>query len=149
MKKVFCLIFVLVLVFNLFYFATAADAIPVYVDGQCVSFDVEPRIIDGRTMVPIRAIFEALGASVEWDNNTRTATATKEGFKVSLAMNSYLIKIGDSDCIEMDVTPMNIDGRLLVPARFAAEAFSCEVDWINDTRTVVIESKEYIESLAG
>lgn len=127
---------------------TAADTIPVYVDGQRVSFDVEPRIINGRTMVPVRAIFEALGAKVEWNNDTRTASATKDGFRISLTMDSFLIMIGDSDYIEMDVTPINIDGRLLVPARFAAEAFSCEVDWLNDVRTVVIESKEYREALA-
>ncbi len=148
MKKTFCLIILLVIALSSSFLATATDTIPVYVDGQHVSFDVEPRIINGRTMVPIRAIFEALGADVEWNNDTRTASATKDGFRISLAMDSFLIMIGDSDYIEMDVKPINIDGRLLVPARFAAEAFSCEVDWLNDTRTVVIESKEYRETLA-
>ena len=148
MKRIFCFTVALAIALSLLCLASAADIIPVYVDGQRVSFDGEPRILNGRTMVPIRAIFEALGADVEWNNDARTAIATKDGFRISLAMNSFLIMIGDSDCIEMDVTPINIDGRLLVPARFAAEAFSCEVDWLNDTRTVVIESKEYRETLA-
>lgn len=150
LKKVISLILALTIICAFGQFAVASsDTVSVYVDGEPVTFDVEPRIIGGRTMVPIRAIFEALGADVEWNNETRTATAIKDGFVVSHIMGEKIIYIGDSDFVEMDVASINIGGRILVPARFAAEAFACLVDWDNTTRTAIIQSKEYLESIAG
>ena len=54
--------------------ATATDNITVKLDGRNVEFDVAPQLVNERTMVPVRAIFEALGATVEWDQQTNTVT---------------------------------------------------------------------------
>ena len=70
MKKVIFLVF-LALVISVLFFSTvyAQEPLSVYIDGKEVEFDVQPQVIDGRTMVPIRAIFEKMGASVVWDEN--------------------------------------------------------------------------------
>lgn len=67
--------------------ATAAPAdqpAKVFLNGQPLAFDVPPAVEGGRTLVPVRAIFEALGAKVEWDGPTRTAVAVKDGLVVRL-----------------------------------------------------------------
>lgn len=153
MKKILkcnlALVIVVALILGFCGFAQAVETVTVYVDGEMVEFDVAPRIMDGRTMVPIRAIFEALGAEVEWYAEEKTAVALKDGFVISLTLGDKLLYIGDSDFMEMDIAPVNIDGRILVPARFAGEAFSCEVEWDGATKTVTICSKDYLESIAG
>ena len=58
--------------------------ISVNIDGNPILFDVPPQLIDSRTMVPLRAIFEALGAVVSWDNSSQTITATKENIIVKM-----------------------------------------------------------------
>ncbi len=121
------------------------DQVSVVVNGQYVNFDVPPQIINGRTMVPVRAIFEALGATVTWNPETRRVSAEKldeltQGILVAIfeigsdvMINSY----GEMyDLIEAPA--IIIDGRTLVPARAAAEAFNCQVAWDASTRTVYI-----------
>ncbi len=118
-------------------FAGAADKITVVLDGNEVVFDVPPQIINGRTMVPIRAIFEALGAEVEWDDKTKTVTATIDDYVVECSIDSKIMTVC-GEKTEMDVSPVIVDGRTLMPARFAAEAFGCSVSWYDSVKTAVI-----------
>jgi DNA-entry nuclease len=121
--------------------ANAADTISVTVDGTELSFDVMPQLIDNRTMVPMRAIFEALGAEVSWDQSTATATGTKDGTSVSITVNdNRLIKNGT--VIELDVPAQLVDSRTLVPVRAISEAFDCDVEWNGDTHTVAISTAD-------
>lgn len=71
----------------------AADDITVILDGNKLEFDVPPQIIDGRTMVPIRAIFEALGAEVTWDDATKTVTATIDDYVVKCTIDSKVMTV--------------------------------------------------------
>lgn len=66
----------------------AEERIPIIVDGMEIACDQPPVIIEGRTLVPLRAIFEALGAEVYWDNDARSVTATKEDTTIFLAIGS-------------------------------------------------------------
>lgn len=111
--------------------------ISVIINEQPVTFDVAPIMMDGRTMVPMRAIFEALGATLEWDSATRTATATRGSTVVRAVIDSNIINVNGSN-ITMDIAPVIIDGRTLVPLRFVSEAFGYDVSWDSATRTASI-----------
>ena len=117
----------------------AAEPIQVVLDGSPLAFDVPPANIGGRAMVPMRVIFEALGASVEWDSASNTVTAIKEDTVVRASIGSAYIDVNGSSST-MDVAPLIWDGRTLVPVRFISEAFGCDVRWDGDTSTVYIDN---------
>lgn len=111
--------------------------VSVNVNNTPITFDQNPLIINGRTLAPVRAIFEALGATVEWKNDTREVISTKGDVTITMAIDSTtMYKNGNP--ITLDVAPQIIGGRTLVPVRAIAEAFNCKVEWNNDTQTVII-----------
>ena len=121
--------------------AFAAD-ITVTLDGEVVdveSYGSPATIVEGRTLVPLRAIFEALGASVEWDNVTRTVTSEKGADTISLTVGADTFYKNDEP-IELDVPAQIINDRTMVPARAIAEAYGVGVEWDAATRTVVLTS---------
>lgn len=111
--------------------------INVIVNGVKLEFDVAPTTIDSRTMVPVRKIFEALGAKVDWDEKTQTITGTN-------ADTIVILKIDSKDAIvnnehkTLDVPATYMDGRTLVPTRFISESLGAKVEWIEDSNTVKI-----------
>ena len=115
-------------------------AVSVIVNGNTIKFDQPPIIIDGRTLVPVRAVFESLGVNVEWIADTQTVLAQKDGRTVTLKIDSNVMKIGNEEIL-LDVTAQIINNRTLVPARAVAEAFECNVDWDGSTSTVIINDK--------
>lgn len=144
--RIFALLLALVLLFSVQVPAFSANDITVYVDNIRLEFDVQPQMISGRTMVPLRAIFEALGATVEWDGATQTVTAYNDQYFV-------IARIGDTSMTvnntlkTMDIAPLILNGRTLVPARFVAEAFDCTVQWIGETRSVYIFTSDVEDDL--
>lgn len=130
----------------------SAKDVTVVLDGKEIEFDVEPRIIDGRTMVPLRKIFEEIGAKVKWDGDTQTVTARKNTKTVTLAVDSADLTIDngktDSDgnpvteTVTLDVPASVVSGRTLVPARAVSESFGLDVDWDSDSRKVIITSRK-------
>lgn len=119
--------------------ALADSSINVKIDGNYVDFDVEPQIINDRTMVPMRAVFEALGAKVIWESDTKTALAYRNGTNIRIKVgDSYIIK--DDTAIKLDSPAVIVDGRTLVPVRAISESFGYEVGWDGVTRTVNISS---------
>jgi hypothetical protein len=100
------------------------------VNGSARTMDTAPEIISGRTMVPLRFIAEALGAEVDWDNATRTATVVLDGRTVRVTIGEL--------APGMDVAAMLVNGRTMVPLRFITESLGCDVDWNPDTRTIEI-----------
>lgn len=141
MKKWLVSLLVLVILINLpaKVFAqqnTASGEIKVYVNDTEIIFDVPPILVKNFTMVPVRAVFEALGAKVEWDNFTRTVTITK-GIEVRVQPGNRTAMINNVPYL-MDVPAVQINGRILVPVRFISEAVGASVDWANETKTVFI-----------
>lgn len=120
---------------------SAEESIAVQLDGKKIGFDVPPQIINGRTMVPIRAIFEKMGAAVEWDGSTKSAICTKGDTVVKMTVDSMDMYI-NNQMTRMDIAPVVIDGRTLAPARYVAEAFGADVQWSQKNSTVVICSKD-------
>ncbi len=141
MKKVLSFLMVVVLVCSsLCVSVFAADAISIEIDGANKVFDVMPQIIDGRTMVPMRGIFEEFGATIIWDDPTKTVTGINGATTVVLTINESKAKLNGRE-VTLDVPAQIIDGRTMVPVRFIAEAMGCDVSWNDTTKTVIINRK--------
>lgn len=126
---------------------TASDVIKVIVDGQYIDFDVNPTIINNRTMVPVRAIFEALGAEVEWVEETKTVVSRMNDTVVKLTINQKAIA-KDGLIRDIDVPALIVDDRTLVPVRAISEAYGCTVQWNQWNRCVVITSDTQAVTIA-
>ena len=113
------------------------DEIAVQFNGKYMSFDVPPLLINDRTMVPMRAIFEALGCAVSWDNDTQTATGVRNGTTVSLTIDNAVAKI-DGTKVTLDAPAALINDRTMIPLRFVSEAMGASVKWEGETNTVRI-----------
>ncbi len=111
--------------------------ISVRVGGKLLEFDVPPQIVNDRTLVPMRAIFDELGAAVEWDAGTRTVTAVKNGKTVSLTLDETTAQI-DSEPYTLEAAPVIYKDRTLVPCRFVADVFGAAVDWLAENQLVEI-----------
>ncbi|MDF2715878.1 MAG: copper amine oxidase N-terminal protein [Paenibacillus sp.] len=139
MKRIFALITIVVLSVALCVPVNAADneprAVAVEVDGGKLAAGAY--MVDGRTMVPLRAIFERLNATVEWDDVTKSVTATKNTTTVWLAIGQTDAKIGDKPAT-LDVPPMLINGNTFVPLRFVSEALGAQVSFDGDTSTAKV-----------
>lgn len=121
--------------------AFAKDDISIFVNGNELECDVAPYIKNGRTMVPMRAIFEALGASVDWNNQEKRATAVRDDIKIAVAIGAANLYKNDKEIV-LDAPAEIKDGRTMMPVRAVSEAFGCSVTWIEDTRTVEISGSE-------
>ncbi len=96
-----------------------------------------PLILNSRTVVPIRAIVEAMGGTVNWNDYTRKISLNYKNQAVVMTLNGKTITVnGTSKTI--DVAPAVINSRTMVPIRFAAENLGCDVDWLNSKRQIVI-----------
>lgn len=126
--------------------AIASDDVNVILDGEILEFDVPPQIIDGRTLVPLRKIFEELDMVVDWDGDTQTVSADKLGVSVKLTIGETTA-YRNSVANEIDVPAMIIDERTLVPARLVSEYAGADVRWDGDTRTVYITSSNVIQEI--
>jgi hypothetical protein len=116
--------------------AAGIPEIAVFVNGSRIAFDVPPQSVNDRTMVPMRAIFEALGAEVSYDDGLVTALAA-DGRVITHTIGEAVVYI-DGNALEMDVASFETGGRTLVPVRFVAQALGAEVDWIEEAQTVII-----------
>ena len=122
-----------------------ANRVDLYLDAQPLEMDVPPDVRDGRTMVPIRAVAEALGADVGWEQETGRITLTRAGSTVTMTLDSTAAQV-DGQAVEMDVAPYATEGRTLIPARYAAEFFGQRVTWDGNThRADILEDRSVAE----
>ena len=121
------------------------EAIQIWLDGWKLSMDAIPEIKNQRTMVPVRAVGEAIGADVEWVQDKQQVVMTRAGYTVTMTLDSTTADI-DGKAVEMDVAPYAVDGRTLLPARYVAEFFGQKVDWDGEKRQVLITEDK---SVAG
>jgi hypothetical protein len=104
--------------------------------------DRHPVIRSGRTLVPLRAIFEALGAKVSWNDSTRTITGRNNNNTIILQIDNPRARVNNRN-ITLDAPPAVIGGRTMVPTRFIAESLGARVNWNNRTRIVTIDTRKY------
>ncbi len=113
--------------------------IKVILNDQNIKFDQPPIIEDGRTLVPLRAIFEALNATVNWDEQTKTITAQKGDIILSLQVGSNILN-KNGEQITLDVPAKIYAERTLVPLRAVSECFGANVEWNGKENTVLISN---------
>ncbi|TYQ18215.1 UNVERIFIED_CONTAM: copper amine oxidase-like protein [Acetivibrio alkalicellulosi] len=115
----------------------ASRDIKVTINNELITFDVKPQIIKGRTVVPVRGIFEHLNAQVEWFEETRTVLVLKDDIRIFLIIDSINAYVNE-ELIKLDVPAMIVDGRTLVPLRFISESLGADVSWDEKNRVVGI-----------
>lgn len=131
MKRFLSIVLVLIIM------TTTAYAVDLYVDTNKVETDTPPTVVDGRTLVPVRAIFEAIGATVEWDNDTRTVTGVRGDTTVTIQIGNKTAYV-NGEPRALDVPAQIINNRTMVPARFISESMGCDVTWYQKTQTAAV-----------
>ena len=116
------------------------DGITVILDGEIVVFDIaQPALVNNRTMVPMRKIFEALGATVTWDNTTQTAKAQKGDMTVEITIGNNIM-YSNGNAIGIDSPALLMRSRTYVPVRFVSNALGVKVEWDNVKKIVYLIS---------
>ena len=154
-KKSFVIILSILLIALLSLLPTVAaqkstGEIRVVLNGAELSFDSAPILQNDRTFVPMRAIFEALGMTVEWTAETQSILARDENITLRLRVDETSVTKETpqgTETIETDVAPFIKEDRTMVPLRLITEATGCFVSWDPPTHTVVIVSQEFPENV--
>lgn len=116
----------------------------VLLGDRCIAFtDAAPEAKDGRTMVPLRATLEAMGAKVDYDQSARTATVTLGGRSFTHVIGSDVIELSDGSQVKMDTTSYSTEAnRTMVPIRFFSQVLGYDVFWDNDYKLVFLLDRE-------
>jgi len=168
-KKIFSILLMVSLVFTATFSISAETiytvdekAVTVTYNGDLVLFpDAEPLIENGRTLVPARAIMERAHLTVSFDAETRVVVAEKDGFKVTMPIDSTsatVTKAGETKTVTLDVPATIIDDRTYVPVRFIAESLGTKVNWnpyyrevviidVNEWKQEIAENSEFVAML--
>ena len=115
--------------------------VKVRIDEKEVFFDVQPRILNGRTLIPARAVFEDLGAKVSWEESTGTIRIIKGPNEIKLEVGSKWAYVGEKQ-VMLDVPASVINGRAMIPVRFIAEELGLRVTWDGTKRIVIITTND-------
>lgn len=152
-KRIFVVLMLAVMSLSCVY---ASDTINVQLNGEYIDFTdengeiVNPEMINNRTMVPMRKIFEVVGAEIEWNGEEKIVVATTEAKVIQLQIdnNEAILKdknTGEEKTIELDAAPVILNNRTMVPVRFIAESLDRHVGWDKDNRCVIIIDYSFIE----
>lgn len=118
----------------------AQNNIKIYIDNKLIN--VNGTTVNGSTLVPLRAIFEAIGATIDWDGQTQTVTATKDETTIKLKIkDEKATKNGEN--VNLTTPAQIIGSSTYVPVRFIAEAFGSQVNWDETTESVYIITAQY------
>ena len=155
MKKIISMAIAAAMTLSMAVTAMAEDNPKVYIDNTQISFaDQEPVILgEGTTLVPARGVFEAMGAYVQWDGETRTVTVSSSDniIRVFLNIDDPVMTVwkftsiyhADETQVELAVAPQIINDRTMIPLRAISEAIGADVQWDGDAYSVLITTKDY------
>lgn len=144
-KKIIALLIAAVMIFSAVS-VFAEEFVTVKLDGEELQFEVPAQIIDDRTMVPMRDIFEKLGAKVDWDEEHQgiMAFAGHKIITMMIGQNKMFVAdftTGVETELYLDVPPMLVNDKTLVPLRAVSESLGVKVDWSEALQTVYLSSK--------
>ena len=137
------------------YLPGSDSSVNVYVNGKRLQVDQPAIVKNGRTLVPLRAIFEALGAQIQWDAQNQMITAERDNTLIQLPLNSTVAVVKGTS-VTLDVPAESINYRTMVPVRFVSEALDAHVAWDGGTSSVFVSQysgqslvtlSEYITSI--
>lgn len=130
---------------------TSDEVIKIQVDGELLDVSPNPFIENSRTLIPLRAVMEKLGASVEWDGEKSAVKITKDHIIIELVVGENTAKIiqdkdkaVNEEIIKLEVPSRIIDDRTFIPVRFVSESLGAQVEWDQSRNTVVIETRDKI-----
>ncbi|MEF3310501.1 copper amine oxidase N-terminal domain-containing protein [Paenibacillus sp. GYB004] len=115
--------------------------VKLYVNGEEPAVEVPPFIRDGSTLVPFRAISEALKAEVSWNGDERSVTVTRDDITVKLFIDNATAYVNGKE-VTLEVPAAIVEGNTVVPVRFVSEALKAAVEWESETQSVVITEEE-------
>ena len=141
-KSIFLMI-ILTMLGTMVSFA-GSGSIQVKLDGTDIVSDSPPAIVDGRTLIPARALFEALGGTVNWNEASREVDVSIGDVNIKLKINSGKAYINGTEKT-LDVPARIMENRTMIPVRFVSEAAGCQVSWDEKNRIVDILSPEKAE----
>lgn len=143
MKKIISIVLAVSILLSMIVvaFAENTDKVTVTLDGAEIIFPDAQPFVDSRdrTLVPIRFVSEAMGAQVDWENDTQTVVIQKEKDNIRYTIGQPIAYL-NGEMLVFDSFGILKEDRTFVPLRFIAEMLSCDVDWQQETQTVVITS---------
>lgn len=116
------------------------NIIRVHINGHIIAFDTSPVIENDTTLVGFRSILEALGATVSWNEESKTVTATKDDTVIKLAIGSDTAYVNDEAQVLL-AAPIIIENSTMIPVRFISEQLGMKVSWDGETKLITISSK--------
>ena len=122
------------------YWEFLDSKITVKLNDKEISFSVMPEITNGRAMVPMRELFEKLGATVDWNGDTQTVSAKRGAQSVNLSIGSDTAVVNGRKTA-LDASPYIKDGRTMIPLRLASEALGINVGWDGNQRLIVMKGE--------
>lgn len=142
MKK-FIALFTTLLVSAIISCTAYANDTSIEIDGKVLNSDVQPQMVNNRLMVPVRTIFEGVGAKVDWDADSGTVTGTMTSTTVIMHIDSNIVSVNGVETT-MDAAPFIMDNRTFAPARYVAESFGLDVEWDSENSVVRISTPEQV-----
>ncbi len=119
---------------------SGSSTIRVHVNGHIVKFDKDPYIKNDTTLVGFRSVLEALGAEVDWDEATKTVTASKDGTTIKLVIGDKTAYV-NGEAAELLQAPEIEENSTMIPIRFISEQLGMTVSWDQSTRLITVTSK--------
>ena len=119
--------------------AILSDGIKVYYNGKKVDFSkTKPAVVNGRTLIPVRGVLEAMGCEVEWNGTTKQVTITREESPNIVLTIGSKTAIIEGQSVELEVPAQIINGSTFIPLRFVSEALGSSVIWGQEDKVVII-----------
>lgn len=120
----------------------------IFVNGTNIKFDIPPIIKEGRTLIPVRAITESLGADVVWDSKTSTVTISKDDTVIILTLGSNIVLVNGEER-ELEISAQSINNRTYVPLKFISDILKVDVDYDLETGEIDIIDLDDNENIPG
>ncbi|WP_313339149.1 beta-propeller domain-containing protein [Sedimentibacter sp.] len=139
--KIFPILLILIFAFNFNVFADTN--ISVYVDNEKIDFDVNPIIENGRTLIPLRGVFEKLGAKVDWNKNISEAVIKDKSNEIQMLLGKNKVMV-NGEIKDIDVPTKMINSRTFAPLRFITENLGHDIKWDDSTNSVYITKKDNV-----
>ena len=152
MKKILCVLFAFLFLFSTFTYAAEERKISVTINDVPVVFNqMDPVIINGFTLVPVKEISESLGAKVNWNQAEKKVTLIKGNMAAAMVNGVNMISVFEIDGdtvlssrnVLLDTSVTIINGKTMVPVRVVAETFGVKVEWHARSRTVRLTTADY------
>ncbi len=153
--SVFMLLFICVF-FNAFFVNAAPTSVVLQIDNSVMTvngeekavdegYDTKPIIVDGITLLPVRAVIENLGGNVNWNNDTKEVNITDNENEIVLTINSTQALL-NGKVQTLDTAPVIINSRTMLPIRFIAESFGFNIEWNENNKTIIITKNDTSEN---